>query len=93
MPTYADPDAQNQLRRQTAAEMNMLVSGMIDGKTTYVSPSQIMQPTVSLDGSMYCALSGENLAIGVCGFGKTAALALADYDRNFVHQSAPEPRT
>ena len=88
--TYADPDVQNQLQRQNAAEKNMIVTGHAGG-TIYSTPSSLMRPAVTADGDMFCALTGPDLQIGVCGFGKTPALALADYDRNFVHQAAPKP--
>ena len=93
MPNYADPDVQNQLQRQFASEKNMIVSGHSDDHTSYITPSTLMRPSVIADGNMYCALTGPDLQTGVCGFGKTPALALADYDRNFVHQPAPQPAT
>jgi hypothetical protein len=89
--TDADTDVQNQLRRQFAAEKNIIVTGVTDEKTIYSTPSSLMRPTITADGDMFCALTGPDLQIGVCGFGKTPALALADYDRNFVHQAAPRP--
>ena len=91
MTNYSDPDVQNQLERQFAAERNMIVSGISKDVASYITPSSLMRPSVVADGDMFCALTGPNLQIGICGFGRTPALALADYDRNFVHQAAPKP--
>lgn len=33
---------------------------------------------IGLDGNMYCALIGENIQEGICGFGSTPAEALRE---------------
>jgi len=45
------------------------------------APSTIYRPALSIDGDQWCALYGENLQDGVAGFGKSPALAMADFDR------------
>ena len=70
MTNYSDPDVQNQLERQFAAERNMIVSGISKDVAAYITPSSLMRPSVVADGDMYCALTGPDLQIGVCGFGR-----------------------
>ena len=36
-------------------------------------PSVVFRPTLSIDGTMWCALLGEDLMAGVAGFGETPA--------------------
>lgn len=47
-------------------------------------PSVLYRPSVSIDGNKWCALYGENLQAGVAGFGDSPALAMADFDANWV---------
>ena len=47
-------------------------------------PSVLYRPALTLDGSQWCALYGENLQDGVAGFGDSPAAAMADFDRNFA---------
>lgn len=44
------------------------------------APHILMKPKVFPDGSGWCALYGDNIQDGVCGFGDTPALACADFD-------------
>lgn len=47
-------------------------------------PSVLMRPALTLDGSSWCALYGENLQDGVAGFGASPAAACVDFDRAWV---------
>jgi|SRR5580693_10742710 hypothetical protein len=44
-------------------------------------PSVIFKPTLSEDGDHWCALYGEDLATGVCAFGKTPEAAMVAFDK------------
>jgi len=44
-------------------------------------PSVLYRPTLSRDGNQWCALYGENIQEGVCGFGDSPELAMQDFDR------------
>lgn len=46
----------------------------------YQRPSVVFKPTLTKDGSMWCALLGENLMEGVAGFGETPAKAMWAFD-------------
>jgi len=50
----------------------------------YERPSAIYRPKLTKDGSLYCALYGENLAEGCAGFGESPDLAMQDFDKNWI---------
>ncbi len=52
-------------------------------------PSVLMRPAMSVDGNQWCALYGDNLVDGVCGFGDTPAKAMQDFDKNWNSQVIP----
>ena len=52
------------------------------------SPHARMRPRVYPDGNQWCALYGEDLMMGVCGFGDTPEAACADFDKNWSLQRA-----
>jgi hypothetical protein len=47
-------------------------------------PSVLFRPRIFLDGNEWCALYGENLQDGIAGFGKSPALAMSDFDKNWT---------
>ena len=47
------------------------------------APHVVIRPHLAKDGNMWSALYGDNLQEGVCGFGETPALAMADFDKNW----------
>ena len=49
-------------------------------------PSVIYRPSIARDGNMWSVLYGDNLMDGVCGFGETPELAMADFDKNWKEQ-------
>lgn len=55
----------------------------------YERPSVLYRPTIAIDGNKWCALYGEDLMNGVCGFGDTPALAMEDFDNNWRNARAP----
>ena len=44
------------------------------------SPSSIYSPRLYPDGDQWCALLGEDIQSGVCGFGDTPERAMAAFD-------------
>lgn len=52
-------------------------------------PAVVFKPTLSIDGNMWCALLGENLATGLAGFGSTPAEAMQNFDIAFYKQQTP----
>lgn len=47
-------------------------------------PSVLFRPKIYPDGNMWCALYGEDIQCGVAGFGDSPAIAMADFDNNWV---------
>lgn len=52
-------------------------------------PSVLYRPTLSADGDMWCALLGEDLQVGLAGFGETPAKAMAAFDEAFRNARTP----
>lgn len=47
-------------------------------------PCVVFKPTLTLDGNEWCVLLGENLQVGVAGFGKSPASAMYAFDKAFL---------
>ena len=54
------------------------------------APSTLYKPKLCVDGNQWCALYGEDLQIGIAGFGDTPELAMADFDRNWITSLTPQ---
>lgn len=52
-------------------------------------PSAVYRPTIGPDGNKWCALYGENIMEGICGFGDTPDKAMLDFDKNWLKQKTP----
>lgn len=59
---------------------------------TWQRPSTIYRPVLSADGDKWCALMGEDLQIGVAGFGDTPSAAMEAFDRAFHSERTPAAR-
>lgn len=46
----------------------------------YTLPHVVYKPRLYPDGDQWCALLGEDLQSGVCGFGDTPAKAMYEFD-------------
>lgn len=51
-------------------------------------PFVIMRPRLSAEGEQWCALLGDDLQTGVCGFGETPEKAAAAFDQAWFHAKA-----
>jgi len=49
-------------------------------------PHAIYKPKLYKDGNEWCALLGDNIQEGVCGFGKSPKLAFEEFDKNFIKE-------
>jgi len=49
-------------------------------------PFMLLRPRIYPDGNQWCALYGENIQEGVCGFGDTPELASRDFDKSWHSQ-------
>lgn len=57
-----------------------------------MAPSVLYRPTIYRDGNQWCALYGDDLQIGVAGFGDSPALAMQDFNKNWgaILPASPE---
>lgn len=46
-------------------------------------PSACYKPKLFKDGNRWCALFGENIQEGVCGFGKSPSEAFENFDKEW----------
>ena len=49
----------------------------------------LLKPRLYIDGDQWCALYGENIQDGVCGFGDTPGKAMEAFDSAFNASLAP----
>ena len=47
-------------------------------------PHKTFTPKVYMDGNKWCALYGEDLQVGVCGFGDTPAEAIQAFNQAWI---------
>jgi len=52
-------------------------------------PSVVFRPSITADGDMWCVLLGDNLQVGISGFGKTPTEAFAAFDQAFWKGETP----
>ena len=62
------------------AYWNQMYANACDAEPT---PASIYRPQLSIDGSQWCALYGDNLQDGVAGFGCSPEEAMHDFNRNW----------
>jgi len=52
-------------------------------------PSVLHRPSLSVDGTKWCAMLGDNLMDGLAGFGETPDAAMRAFDTAFLSQRTP----
>lgn len=57
--------------------------GYQEAAAEQLRPCVLLRPSLSIDGNKWCAMYGDNLQDGVCGFGKSPSDAMHDFDRNY----------
>lgn len=67
-----------------AADMTKVI--IEQAVSCYEHPSAIYRPKLFPDGNKWCALYGDNIQDGVCGFGDTPADAIHDFNNNWHNQ-------
>lgn len=53
------------------------------------APHVLLKPSIFPDGDQWCALMGEDIAIGICGFGDTPEEACHEFDKAFRTSKTP----
>ncbi len=51
-----------------------------DAASEYAVASAVYRPKIYMDGNEWCAIYGDDITCGVCGFGATPALAVSDFN-------------
>ncbi len=54
-----------------------------------MTPTVLMRPALIADGNMWCLLYGDNLQVGVAGFGETPEQAAINFDSAWLNQRTP----
>lgn len=57
--------------------------------TEMARPSAIYRPALMTDGTAWCALYGENIQVGVAGFGDTPDKAMQAFDQAWMKEKTP----
>lgn len=52
-------------------------------------PFMLLKPRMFPDGNQWCALYGDDIQSGVCGFGDTPDRAAAEFDKAWWNDKAP----
>ena len=61
---------------------------MSDVANEMMRPFVLLRPKMYPDGDQWCALYGDDLQSGVCGFGETPAKAATQFDIEWLNQKA-----
>lgn len=61
----------------------MALSGLQEAGGEMSRPSAVYRPSLYVDGNKWCALYGENIQDGVCGFGDSPDKAMREFDDNW----------
>jgi len=62
---------------------------IVSAANQHARPSAVFKPSIYPDGTMWCALLGENLMEGVAGFGDTPEAAAIAFDKNWMTGKTP----
>ena len=57
---------------------------------SFERPCLLFKPRLFADGDQWCALYGENVHEGVCGWGKTPSEAMYDFDKEWATCKPPK---
>ena len=72
---------ENVLRNENFGHYAMMAGEVFRGAVSeYERPSVLYRPTLYVDGDKWCALLGENIQIGVVGFGASPDEAMRAFD-------------
>lgn len=86
--------AESALREAFSNADHVIRCAMQEIAGEYTAPSVLYRPRLSVDGSQWCALYGEDLQSGVAGFGNSPGEAMSDFNKNWCARlpaKQPEP--
>lgn len=80
------------LDRMVQEEISMTIyraaNSVIEAMGQFERPAMLLRPRLFPDGNQWCALYGDDLQMGIAGFGSTADEALRAFDRA-MHEPLP----
>jgi hypothetical protein len=88
MTQVLDLELQHCVMESIAHEARMAGNAIRVAASLYERPSVVFRPKLSIDGNQWCALYGENIQVGVAGFGASPADAMWDFDKNWATKLA-----
>lgn len=68
---------------------DMARQAIVQAAAEFERPSVLFRPKLSADGTMWCALLGDDLQSGIAGFGETPAKAMYAFDQAFWKEKTP----
>jgi len=71
-------------------EIGQIRDAYVDTAEELKRPSVMFKPSLERDGNLWSALYGSNIQEGVCGFGESPALAMADFDKSWFEELTPK---
>jgi hypothetical protein len=71
-------------------ELKTLYKATLRASLESARPSVIWKPKLSLDGDAWCAMYGDNLQVGVSGFGRTPNDAMKSFDTAWLNMTPPK---
>jgi hypothetical protein len=82
-------DVSNQaymIQLEVCGAMNRISEAAGSIEASWTNPHILMKPTLLQDGNMWSALYGDDLAVGVAGFGETPHKAMRAFDTAWLSQ-------
>ena len=68
--------------------VSMIQESLQQAAYEQMRPAVMFKPRLSLDGDMWCALLGDDLQVGIAGFGRSPAEAMFSFDVEFNKPAA-----
>ena len=90
MSEVLDHEHQNMIVADFDRATLIVRDSFMEALAQYKRPSAIFRPKLYPDGDEWCALYGDNLQSGVCGFGSTPEQAMIQFDIQFLNEK-PTP--
>lgn len=58
----------------------------MNAKVDFGNDGVVVDVVITKDGNKWCCLAGENLQVGIAGFGNTAQNAVQEFKANFRNE-------
>jgi hypothetical protein len=75
---------------ETSHSQAMIVGQFAVVASEMQRPAVLFRPSLYADGDQWCALYGDDIQSGVCGFGETPEAAMAAFDKAWHDDHTPD---